>query len=240
MSTGSRRFFRASTNIVTDRGSFEATPVSRFSNIDCHDNATRLPFNPEEKLVTLPKSYKGLRIAFENLDDDVKGYLVKLGPLLNDGKNYEIALAYCFMKLEEGHHRALKCGLVRLHDCASEKVDSELEKQHFTAEKYASVFKNVFSSAIPSSAADSLSKAQAIRNKLIHGKKTTDPSRRDAMYYALQYMNDLGEFVRSKTEKNPYGDLRGLAGKKKLLPPKSTIWMLKGFGLDEKTEAAIA
>ncbi|KEO53492.1 hypothetical protein [Thioclava pacifica] len=188
----------------------------------------------------VPKSYKGLKAIYDGLDGDVKNYLGKLEPLLADGKNYEIALAYCFMKLEEGHHRALKCGLIRIHDCASEKVDSELQKQHFTAEKYAAVFKNIFSKGIPADAKSNLTKAQDIRNKLIHGKKTTDPTRREAIYYALQYMSDLGEFVKQETGKNPYGDLRGLAGKKKLLPAKSTIWMLKGFGLGEKSEAPIA
>lgn len=190
--------------------------------------------------LAIPKSYRGLKAVYDGLDLDVKNYLSKLEPFLDDGKNYEIALAYCFMKLEEGHHRALKCGLVRIYDCASAKVDTELEKQHFTVETYASVFKNVFAKSIPDTAKENLSKAQEIRNKLIHGKTTTDPKRREAIYYALEYMSELGEFVKSQTGKNPYGDLRGLAGKKKLLSDKSTIWMLKGFGLGGKSERPIA
>ena len=190
--------------------------------------------------MALPKSYKGLKNQYDALDEDVRNFLSKLGPLLDDGKNYEIALAYCFMKLEEGHHRALKCGLVRIHECASATVDRELQKQHFTAEKYRSVFKNVFSDNIPSDAVVNLEKAQKIRNNLIHGKSTTDPKRREAVYYAIEYMKAVGEFVKDKSGKNPYGDLRGLAGKKKLLPAKSTIWMLKGFGLGDKTAPSIA
>ena len=173
------------------------------------------------------------------MDEDVQAYLGKLEPLLSDGTNYEIALAYCFMKLEEGHHRALKCGLVRLHECNSEKVDTELQKQHFTQAKYESVFKNFFSAKLPADAVKFLSNAQDIRNGVIHGKTTTDPERRNAIYYALQYMNTLGSFVLGKTGKNPYGNLQGLAGKKKLLPAKSTIWMLKGFGLGEKSSPEI-
>lgn len=142
-----------------------------------------------------PKSYKGLKSQYDDLDEDVRNFLSKLGPLLDDAKNYEIALAYCFMKLEEGHHRALKCGLVRIHECASTTVDHELQKQHFTAEKYRSVFKNVFSKDIPSAAVEYLVKAQKIRNDLIHGKTTTDPKRRDAVYYAIEYMKAVGAFV---------------------------------------------
>jgi len=90
--------------------------------------------------MAVPRSYKGLKKVYDSLDKDVKSFLTKLEPLLNNGNNYEIALAYCFMKLEEGHHRALKCGLVRIHDCASSKVDIELQKQNFTVDKYNSVF----------------------------------------------------------------------------------------------------
>jgi len=191
-------------------------------------------------VLAIPKSYKGLKSQYDALDEDVRNFLSKLGPLLDDGKNYEIALAYCFMKLEEGHHRALKCGLVRIHDCDSATVDQELQKQHFTAEKYRSVFKNVFSKGIPSAAVENLNKAQKIRNNLIHGKATTDPKRREAVYHAIEYMNAVGAFVKDSSGKNPYGDLRGLAGKRKLLPAKSTIWMLKGFGLGDKSPLSIA
>ena len=130
--------------------------------------------------------------------------------------------------------------LVRIHECASSMVDRELQKQHFTADKYKSVFKNVFSESIPKSAIENLNKAQEIRNELIHGKETTDPKRREPFYYAIEYMKAVGAFVKDKSGKNPYGDLRGLAGKKKLLPAKSTIWMLKGFGLGDKTTPSIA
>ncbi|MCC5969315.1 MAG: hypothetical protein JJU15_05160 [Pararhodobacter sp.] len=190
--------------------------------------------------MALPKSYKGLKDIYDGMDQDVRVYLSKLEPLLANGNNYEIALAYCFMKLEEGHHRALKCGLVRIHECDSKKVDTELEKQHFTSEKYATIFKNVFSSGIPIQAKDHLSKAQDIRNKIIHGKNTTNPKRREAIYHSIEYMKLLGAFVKEKTQKNPYGDLRGLKGRKALLPAKSTIWMLKGFGLGERSDLPIA
>ena len=101
-------------------------------------------------------------------------------------------------------------------------------------------FENVFSESIPKSVIENLNKAQEIRNELIHGKETTDPKRREALYYAIEYMKAVGAFVKDKSGKNPYGDLRGLAGKKKLLPAKSTIWMLKGFGLGDKTTPSIA
>ena len=96
----------------------------------------------------IPKNYKGLKSQFDLLPDETKSYLAKLEPLLQDGTSFEIALAYCFMKLEEGHHRALKCGLIRIHECDSATTDEILDKQHFTNEVFVSVFKNVFGGAI--------------------------------------------------------------------------------------------
>jgi len=190
--------------------------------------------------MSIPKTINGLRKSYEALESEVKSYLSKLEPLLSDALNYEIALAYCFMKLEEGHHRALKCGLIRMHDCNAKKVDQQLQRQHFRSGTYETVFKNIFGASIPADAKQNHKKAQEIRNKLIHGKSVGAPALRAAIYHALEYMRIVGDFVKKKTGKNPYGDMRGLAGKKKLLPEKSTIWMLKGFGLNGKDEATIA
>jgi hypothetical protein len=97
----------------------------------------------------------------------------------------------------------------------------------------------VFSEAIPAAVKSDLAKAQEIRNQVIHGKVTTNQKRREAIYHSLEYMKELGKFVYNKTKKNPYGDLRGLRGKKYLLPAKSTFWMLKGFGLSESVEEKV-
>lgn len=190
--------------------------------------------------MTIPKTYKGLRRFYESLDADVKDYVSKLDPLLADGQNYEIALAYCFLKLDEGHHRALKCGLVRLHDCAPGKVDSFLEKLHFTIDTYSDVFTSVFGKPIPPAAKAHLVKAQVIRNRLTHGQKTTDQDRCEAIYFALAHMSELGEFVRLTTGKNPYGDLRGLAGRRKILSAPAMASVLNGVGLGAKSDALIA
>ena len=190
--------------------------------------------------MTVPKNYAALKKIYDALESDEKSYLIKLEPLLSDAKNYEIALAYCYMKLEEGHHRALKCGLIRIHACDARKVDEYLQKQHFTNKTYNSVFKNIIGTSIPSKAQSVHSDAQEIRNKIIHGKSVSSPDLRSAIYYSLEYMRIVGELVKKKTGKNPYGNLQGLAGTKKLLPAKSTIWMLKGFGIDGKDNATIA
>lgn len=181
--------------------------------------------------MNIPKSYKGLRAQFNELPDATKSYLGKLDLLLADGNNFEVALAYTSMKLEEGHHRALKCGLVRIHKCHSATVDRILDEQHFTHDTFKRVFSNVFPYPIPNNAKMAHQEYTKVRNKLIHGKRYSANDLRVGIHNALKYIQALGEFVERHTNKNPYGDLRGLVARSALLPTNSTEWMLKGFML---------
>jgi len=88
---------------------------------------------------------------------------------------------------------------------------------------------------MPRAAKEHLESYQRVRNDVFHGKGATAAKMREAIFQGMEYMNALGTFVKAKTEKNPFGDLRGLKGRKELLPKGSTIWMLKGFGFSEKT-----
>ncbi len=151
--------------------------------------------------------------------------------LLADGRQFHIALAYAFMKIEEGHHRALKCGLIRLHACASSKVDDALAKQHFTRTYFKTVFNNVLGKPIPKDALGLLENAESVRDRLIHGKGVPYKELRTGLSSALDYIAKLGGFVEGRTGKNPFGDLRGLAGKKQLLEPTTSYWVMKGIGL---------
>ncbi len=174
---------------------------------------------------------RNLLSSIDGLPDDTKAYLWKLRPLVEEGGRYDIALAYVFMKLEEGNHRAIKCGAIRRFKCQSQKVDEALERQHFTRPYFAKVFKTVVGKSIPADTAQSLKKAEKVRDKQLHGKKVSDGELREAISDALVYIATLGEFVKSETGKNPFGDLRGLVGRSELLDKQTSHFVLKGFGL---------
>jgi hypothetical protein len=176
------------------------------------------------------KSYKGLQKQFQALPVQVQSYLKGLEPLLATPETFGVALAFVFMKLEERNHRALKCGLVRIHKCNSIKVDEALENQHFTRAYFRSVFKNVFGEEVEKTLLDWVQGAEKVRDKLIHGKGATAPELRTGISNALKYVEGLGKYVQEKTKKNPFGDLRGLAGKATLMEPVPSFWLLKGLG----------
>lgn len=184
------------------------------------------------------KSYKGLQKKFNDLPNATKNYLRNMEGILADSSQYHIALAYAFMKIEEGHHRALKCGLVRLHACASAKVDDALAQQHFTRSYFQDVFNNVLGKRIPKNAQQLLKDAEDIRDRLIHGKSVAASDLRSGLSNALDYIANLGQFVEDRTGKNPFGDLRGLAGKKELLDETTSYWVMKGVGLYRSEQKA--
>jgi hypothetical protein len=180
--------------------------------------------------MTAAKSKIGLKKKFDALPEQTKAYLAGIESLLENPGTFGVALAFAFMKVEEGQHRALKCGLVRIHKCNSARVDEALSKQHFTRAYFRTVFKNVFSEEVDKDATDLISKAEKARDKLIHGKGADAPTLRDAISSSLDYITALGNQVETKTGKNPFGDLRGLAGKTALMESVPSFWLLKGLG----------
>ena len=182
------------------------------------------------------KSYIGFKRQIANLPTEHKAYLSKMEALLEGAGQYDIALAYIFMKLEEGHHRALKCGLIRLLKCNSQRVDDALQRQHFTRKSYQVVFKNIIGEALPRQTIRLLESAESIRDQQIHGKQVSQDNLRKGISDALSYIKEMGEFVESRTDKNPIGDLRGLAGRTHLLDGPTSFWVLKGVGLYVKEE----
>lgn len=167
---------------------------------------------------------------FEALPEQTKLYLAGIESLLETPKTFGVALAFLFMKIEEGQHRALKCGLIKKHKCNSAKVDDALEKQHFTRPYFRTVYKNIFGKEIPKAALDAIQSAEKARDKLIHGKSPAAPELRNAVSQAFDYIQILGAHVETETKKNPFGDLRGLAGRAKLMESIPTYWLLKGMG----------
>ncbi|MEM9438517.1 MAG: hypothetical protein AAGA15_15930 [Pseudomonadota bacterium] len=188
----------------------------------------------------MPRSYIGLKRQFDALPGPVRRYFKKLEPLLKDGANFDVTLAFLFVKVEEAHHRALKCGFVRLLDCDSEKVDEVLERQHFTRAAFWSVFRNVFGSEIKPEDKAKLSKAEDTRDKLMHGKRVEAGELRNALGAVFEYVVALGAFVETKTKKNPFGDLRGLVGRRETLGTTQSFWIMKGCGLMSQVKAGRA
>lgn len=175
------------------------------------------------------KSVKGLQKKLNDLPEQTQEYLRGLKPLVESAGTYPAALAFAFMKLEEGNHRALKCGLIRIHHCNTAKVDDALAKQHFTRDSFRIIFKNVFSENLKQETVKAIQHSEIVRDKLIHGKSVAAPELRDSISGAITYMSDLGSFVEAKTNKNPF-DLRGLNAKMTLLKPTPSYWLLKGIG----------
>lgn len=182
------------------------------------------------------KNSAALKKVFNDLPEDVRSFFHHLSDLLDEPSKYDLALAHCFMRIEEAHNRALYAGLVRELYCDSNLAKMFVDKQHLTAKGFNELFKNIFGEPVPNVTSDKLIEAQKIRNALIHGKGSSYKEKREAIAFSLMYSKELSEFLVEKIKVNPFGKLSGIVGKlkPKLLKKNQSKWIIIGVGFTSK------
>jgi hypothetical protein len=73
-----------------------------------------------------------------------------------------------------------------------------------------------------------LEASEVVRDKLFHGRRPKDEELRDAISRALEFVANFGAAIQNKTGKNPFGDLRGLSSRMKILSGDQARWIIKG------------
>ena len=68
------------------------------------------------------------------------------------------------------------------------------------------------------------------------GKRPSDETLRTAISNALKYVDSFGEAIREKVEKNPFGDLRGLTSRLKMLSKEQARWIIKGVKMSSEAK----
>jgi hypothetical protein len=178
----------------------------------------------------LVRSYKGLRAKYEDLPEPIRTYLVKLAPLLDSGNDYDIALAYCFMKIEEGHHRALYGGMIKMRKCDKAYAKVVVSKEHMTREHFKSLFKNIFGKPLNESSDKHHQSAAKVRDGLIHGKTPSPAELRIALSESMDYIHTLNEQIKEIALFEPYGNMQGALSKATVTDHLTSVWIAKGIG----------
>lgn len=178
----------------------------------------------------MDKSYKTLRLRYDALSDPVRGFLSKIAPLLDSSSNYDIALAYCFMKIEEGHHRALYGGLIKKCKCDKKYANEVVSKEHMTREHFKNLFKNVFGKAVDAQAEKHHIAASKIRDGLIHGKTMSQAQLRSALSESLTYIQIVNDQVKGIASFEPYGRMQGVLSKSEVVDRATSVWIARGIG----------
>ncbi len=174
-------------------------------------------------------TYKALLKCYEARSEPVRSHFAHLPKLIKD-LPYEIAIAYSFLKIEQAQNRALYGGVVKVHRCNAEFAGRIMNLQHLTRPGFKDLFKNVFGKPLQAATAEKIADAEAIRDKVIHGKQVSDGELREAVADVLMYAEDFNAEVQALAAFNPLGDMRGFIGRAETLDKRTSKWLMRGLG----------
>jgi hypothetical protein len=179
----------------------------------------------------IAQNRKQLQKIFAGYDDHVRGYFAEFGDLVDSRFSLEVLLAYCFFRLEQGQRMALYCGARRLHKTDSDLTWQGIEAQHLTREAFRRFFANIYGVDFPNAVQDVIEPAEAIRDRLMHGRGLDEAETREAICRVLFYASEFNAFLQGRgVGFRPFGDLRGFVGRLEALDKPTSRWILKGMG----------
>lgn len=179
--------------------------------------------------MAVPASYKGVIKHYEGCPDTISAYFNNFRRLVEEFQ-YEVAVAYCFLKLEQGYNRTLYGGSRKMRQVHTDIATSILDKQHLTREGFLDLYKNVYGKALPDQVVQKIKFSEKIRDRIIHGKKVEDKDAKKCLVDILDFSKELEAEVRSIASFSPFGDMRGLTGQSKSLDKSTSRWVMKGLG----------
>lgn len=179
--------------------------------------------------MSAPKSKKAVIHRFEAAPANVQAYFCHLPRLVADYP-LDVPLSYLFAQVELAHNTALYCGVVKLHRANSVVARSVIDTHHMTRSGFKDRFEIVFGTQIPDVTSKKLTRAEDVRDRVMHGKYTTEKARREAIVDVLEYAEEFNKFVSGIASFQPFGDLRGFKGRAQSLNASTTRWVLKGMG----------
>lgn len=175
------------------------------------------------------KSVKGLVAKYNAAPQRVRSYFSHLPGLAKDYP-LEVCLAYVFSKVETAHHMALYCGIVKLHRGESNLSWTAVGSHHMTRGEFRSMFETVFGKPLKPAIAKKLQAAEEVRDRVLHGKSSSEADKRTAIASLLEYAVEFNDELQAMAGMRPFGDMRGFKGAAKALDKKTTRWILKGMG----------
>ena len=176
-----------------------------------------------------PANWKQLKRRYEQCPQKIQDYFQHLPRLVSDFPA-DITLSYLFSRVERAHNTALYCGLVKLHRANFDMADKAIMQERIDRPVFRMLFKRIIGKEISASLSKEIQEAEAIRDKVIHGKRVSEANIRKAVVLVLSYAEGFNSFVSQKAGFAPFGDLRGFKGGAKSVDKSTTRWMLKGFG----------
>ncbi|HEV2112738.1 MAG TPA: hypothetical protein VGR50_01240 [Terriglobales bacterium] len=175
-------------------------------------------------------SYKAVLKRYDASPAHIQKYFEHLPRLIREF-DWDVCIAYQFIRLETAQNRALYGGVVKMHRANSEVSSSVLRSLHLTRASFLTHVETIFEKPVPADVANKIKFAEKIRDNTVHGKESLDPDVRQALVDTIEYAIGLDDFVYSVANFRPFGDMRGFRGAGESLEKATTRWLLKGLGL---------
>ena len=183
--------------------------------------------------MTSSKNYKQVLAHFNGKSQDIIRYFPEFKKLVV-GYSWDVSVSYVFSRIETAKHMAIYCGIVKLHWADSALTKGLVDKDHMSRSRFRELFKTVYGNSMDAVLLDKLSSAEAIRDKVVHGKIWADKQARSALIDILDFAEGLNELTYKIAGFNILGDLRGFKGRKESLSRDTTRWVLRGMGIPAK------
>lgn len=177
------------------------------------------------------KNVTSLQSLFASAPDEVQFYFEHLPSLLNDYP-LDVSLAYLFARVEVAHNMAIYCGVVKIHRADSSLARAAVDRQHMTREGFRTLFATIYGKKLNATAQGYIEEAEAIRDRVMHGKSVSEQDKRLAISRVLHYAVKLNEQTYDIAGLKVFGRLQGYKGRLRPLDTSTSRWILKGVGLN--------
>ena len=167
---------------------------------------------------------------FDNLPDEIRWYFAHFPSLAKDFP-WEVSISYVFSLVETAHHMTVYCGVVKIHQVDSSLARTALENHHMTRPRFRDLYKTIFNRKLSQTIVDKIIRAEAVRDRILHGKDATESEKRQSIIDILDYAKAFNEEVNKVAGFKPFGPLQGFKGAGQALDKSTSRWILKGMGL---------
>ena len=179
--------------------------------------------------MTAPRTPTILK-RYQRLPCEVRNYFGHF-PKLAEDFPWEVSISYAFALVETAHNMTVYCGVVKLHKVDSTLAWHALENHHMKRSGFRDLYKTIFGRKLPQTIIDKIVRAEAVRDKILHGKEVNDADKRLAISAVLEYAEAYNAELYKVAGFKPFGPLRGFKGRGKALDKSTSRWILKGIGL---------
>ena len=120
---------------------------------------------------------------------------------------------------------------MKLHRTDSTLTRNAIDAHYMSRRDFRDFYCTIVGKRITDAVLEPLAKAEAIRDRVMHGKRVDQPDFREAIVSIIDFAEGFNALAMAHAGFRPFSDLRGFKGAGKSLDRSTTRWILKGMGL---------